>query len=59
MNFTNSPKYQNNPVLKETFELALMIVNYTELLEKNHKFVIAKQLIREIKRSIKTIKQNN
>lgn len=45
MNFTNSPKYQNNPVLKETFELALMIVNYTELLEKNHKFVIAKQLI--------------
>ncbi|HLW41948.1 MAG TPA: four helix bundle protein [Flavobacterium sp.] len=46
MNFTNSPKYQNNPVLKETFELALMIVNYTELLEKNHKFVIAKQLIR-------------
>ena len=46
MIFTNSPKYQNNPVLKETFEFALMIVNYTEVLEKNHKFVIAKQLIR-------------
>lgn len=46
MNFTNSDKYQGNPILKETFEFAVMIVNYAELLDKNNKFVISKQIIR-------------
>lgn len=46
MNFTNSPKYQDNPILKETFEFALMIVQYAELLEERKKFAIARQVIR-------------
>lgn len=46
MKFSNSEKYQNNPILKETFEFSLLIVQYSELLEANRKFVVAKQLIR-------------
>lgn len=46
MNFTNSKQYQDNPILKETFEFAMMIVQYSELLEENRKYVIAKQVIR-------------
>ena len=46
MNFTNSKKYQDNPILRETFEFAMMIVQYSELLEENRKYVIAKQIIR-------------
>lgn len=46
MKFTNSTKYQNNPVLKESFEFALMIVKYSELLVENKKYEIAKQIIR-------------
>ena len=46
MKFTNSPKYQNNPILKQSFEFALMIVKYSELLDENRKYVISKQLIR-------------
>ena len=46
MIFTNSSKYQNNPILKESFEFALMVVKYSELLDENRKYVIAKQLIR-------------
>lgn len=46
MNFTNSEKYKNNPILKESFEFALMIVKYSELLDENKKFVISKQIIR-------------
>lgn len=46
MIFSKSNKYQNNPILKETFEFALEIVNYSELLEEKRKFVFAKQIIR-------------
>ena len=46
MKFTNSPKYQNNPILRESFEFSLMIVRYSELLIENKKFEIAKQIIR-------------
>ena len=46
MIFTNSSKYQNNPILKESFEFALMVVKYSELLDENRKYVIAKQLVR-------------
>ncbi|SHI81975.1 four helix bundle protein [Flavobacterium haoranii] len=46
MNFTNSEKYKNNPVLKESFEFALMIVKYSELLDENKKFVILRQIVR-------------
>ena len=46
MKFSNSEKYQNNPILKETFEFSLMIVQYSEILENKKKFAISKQLIR-------------
>lgn len=44
MNFTNSTKYKDNVILKETFEFALLIVQYAELLEENKKFAIARQI---------------
>lgn len=46
MDFTNSKKYQENPILRETFEFAVLIVKYAEILEGNRKYVIAKQVIR-------------
>ncbi len=46
MIFSKSDKYQNNPILKETFEFAIQIVKYSELLEGKRKFVLAKQIIR-------------
>ncbi len=46
MNFTNSERYSNNPILMETFEFSLMIVVYSELLNDNKKFVISNQIIR-------------
>jgi|SRR5690606_32937636 len=46
MDFTNSNKYQNNLVLKETFEFAVMVINYAELLNQNNKYVISNQIIR-------------
>lgn len=46
MIFTNSEKYQNNPILRETFEFSLLIVEYSELLEDKRKHVIARQVIR-------------
>ena len=46
MIFTGSKKYQDNPILKETFDFSLMIVNYSELLDDKRKYVISKQLIR-------------
>ncbi len=46
MKFLNSDKYQNNPILKETFELSIMIVTYTELLQEKRKFAISNQIIR-------------
>lgn len=46
MNFTNSEKYKENILLKETFEFSLMIVSYSELLELNKKYTISRQIIR-------------
>lgn len=46
MNFTSSKRYQNNPILKETFEFAIMIVTYSELLDEQRKYVFSKQIIR-------------
>ena len=46
MKFTNSSKYQNNPILKESFEFALMVIKYAELLDEKRKYIIAKQLVR-------------
>lgn len=46
MKFTNSSKYLNNPILKESFEFALMVIKYAELLDEKRKYIIAKQLVR-------------
>ncbi len=46
MIFSNSEKYQNNPILKETFEFSIMIVEYSELLQEKKKFAISNQVIR-------------
>ena len=46
MIFSKSEKYQNNPILKETFEFSLMIVVYSELLEEKRKYIFSKQIIR-------------
>jgi four helix bundle protein len=46
MEFTSSIKYKDNPILKETFQFAIEIVKYAELLEQQRKFVISKQLLR-------------
>lgn len=46
MKFTDSPKYKDNIILKLTFEFAVDIVNYSEILDKNQKYVIAKQILR-------------
>jgi four helix bundle protein len=37
---------KENEILKVSFELALMIIEYTEMLEENRKYVIARQLLR-------------
>ncbi|MEI6184974.1 MAG: four helix bundle protein [Bacteroidota bacterium] len=39
-------KIENNPLLKLSFEFALLIVSYCELLELNKKDIIARQLLR-------------
>lgn len=37
---------QKNPIVDLTLEFALEIINYTELLEENRKFIIARQLLK-------------
>ncbi len=46
MDFTNSQRYRENLILKETFEFAVLIVQYSEVLENERKYVISKQIIR-------------
>lgn len=38
--------FDKNPVLKLSFDFALMVVEYCEVLEANKKFVVARQLLR-------------
>jgi four helix bundle protein len=38
--------FDNNPILKLSFDFALMVIAYCELLEQNKKFVMAKQLLK-------------
>jgi len=46
MKYTESPKYKDNIILKLTFEFAIDIIRYSEKLDKNQKYVIAKQILR-------------
>ncbi len=42
----NNSKLSNNLIIQLTFEFALEIVVFSELLEQNRKFVIARQLLK-------------
>lgn len=42
----NDEKINKNLIVKLTFEFALQIVKYTELLEEKRKFVLANQLLK-------------
>lgn len=37
---------ENNMIINLTFDFALMVIDYTELLEEKRKFVIARQLMK-------------
>ena len=38
--------YDNNPVLKHSFEFSLMILDYCEILQQEKKFVLSNQLLK-------------
>ena len=46
MDFTFNEKYKDNLILKETFEFAILIVQYAELLEEKRKYVLARQILK-------------
>ncbi|MCB0381724.1 MAG: four helix bundle protein [Flavobacteriales bacterium] len=39
-------RIENNIIIQKTFQFALLIVSYVELLEKDRKYVIANQLLK-------------
>ena len=38
--------FDKNPILKLSFDFALLVIDYCELLESNRKFIVARQLLR-------------
>ena len=38
--------FDKNPVLKLSFDFALLVIEYCELLEQNRKFIVARQLLK-------------
>lgn len=44
--YTSSLLYSENQIVRQTFEFSIAIVKYTEILENNKKYVIARQLLR-------------
>lgn len=38
--------FDNNPILRLSFDFSLMIINYCEILEANRKYILAKQLLK-------------
>ncbi len=46
LQFTMSEKYKDNAILRLSFEFAVSIVEFSEILEEKRKYVIAKQIIR-------------
>lgn len=44
--YTQSSHYQDNPILKKSFEFALSIIDFTEDLFEKKKFVIGQQLLK-------------
>lgn len=46
MNYSKNDRYKDNPILKKTFDFSIEIIKYSELLEENRKYTLAKQIIR-------------
>lgn len=46
MRFTDNPKYKDNIILKLSFELAVDVIKFSELLDEKRKFTISKQILR-------------
>lgn len=46
METTSNPRHSDNLIVNLTFDFAISIVNYAELLGANKKFVIANQVLR-------------
>ena len=46
MNHSYNERYTNNPILKKSFDFSIDIIKYSELLEENKKYILAKQIIR-------------
>src|ERR1035438_7753509 len=38
--------FDKNPILKLSFDFALMVIEYCELLESNRKYIVARQLLK-------------
>lgn len=38
--------FQGNPVLKHSFDFAILVMHYCELLEEKRRFVLANQLLK-------------
>ena len=43
---SNNPMHSNNVLMKMPFEFAIQIIQFSEILEENKKFMVARQLIR-------------
>ena len=43
---SENPQYKDNLIVKLSFDFALEIIAYTELLEKNKKYVLSHQLLK-------------
>jgi four helix bundle protein len=46
MKFTHQEKYKDNIILRMSFEFAIQAVKFSEVLERQKKFVFAKQVLR-------------
>lgn len=46
MKFTDNPKYTDNVILKLSFELAVDIIKFCNILDNKKKFTISKQILR-------------
>lgn len=43
---THNEKYKNNILLLKSFDFSLKIIDYTEVLQQEHKYVLANQLLK-------------
>jgi four helix bundle protein len=46
MRFTDNPKYKENIILKLSFELAVDVIKFSELLDEQRKFTLSNQILR-------------